>query len=457
MPSWPWSNWPPGSVFAAPIRGASVPSVSAELAQAQLLSLAYLEQLFGHLRRAGLGCLGPRPRRRLPAGPAGRRISPSPRSSMRWMSRSAPPAARRARPAASAGERCLTHDLWSELGEQIRLFLAHVTLADVVEGRIAGRAVMPRAEGPPSPARRNCGGGAGAPAQPVDLLYLDANATEPLRPEARAAVIAALEAGGNPSSVHAAGRAARRRLEAAREAVAGRFGVRAQDVVFTAGGTEANALAVQGLGRGRRVLVGATEHPAVLAAAPGAGVIPVLPDGTIDLDGAGGDAGRGRPALVCLMAANNETGVLHPLAAAAALCRAQGALLHVDAVQAAGRVALAAGRELPGRSPATSWAGRPGAGALLLRPGWRSPALIAGGGQERGRRGGTEPLPAIAGLAAAAAAAPTEGGARWPRCATGSRPASRRWRRGDHRRRRGAAAAEYQPASSCPACRPRRR
>ena len=239
-------------------------------------------------------------------------------------------------------------------------------------------------------------------------LYLDANATEPLRPEARAAVLAALDAGGNPSSVHGSGRAARRRLEEARESVGARFGASAPDVVFTSGGTEANALAVHGLGRGRRLLVGATEHPAVLAAAgPAAGVVPVLPDGRLDLAALEAMLAAGPPALVCLMAANNETGVLHPIAAAAALCRAQGALLQVDAVQAAGRVALEPG--------ADSWAisghklgGPPGAGALLLRPGLELPALIAGGGQERGRRGGTEPLPAIAGLAAAAAAAPAD-------------------------------------------------
>jgi cysteine desulfurase len=236
---------------------------------------------------------------------------------------------------------------------------------------------------------------------------MDANATEPLRPAAKVAVIVALEAGGNPSSVHAAGRAARRRLEEAREAVATRFGARVQDVVFTGGGTEANALAVQGLGRGRRVLAGATEHPAVLAAAPGAGMIPVRPDGTADLEALAALLAEGGPALVCLMAANNETGVLHPLAPVAALCRAHGAWLHVDAVQAAGRVPVT----LTGTG-ADSLAfsghklgGPPGAGALLLRPGLELPALIAGGGQERGRRGGTEPLPAIAGLAAAAMAA----------------------------------------------------
>jgi cysteine desulfurase len=235
-------------------------------------------------------------------------------------------------------------------------------------------------------------------------LYLDANATEPLRPEARRAAIEALDLAGNPSSVHAAGRAARRALEDAREALAARFGVGPGEVVLTAGGTEANALAVAGLGRGRRVLVGATEHAAVLAAAgPGAASVPVRPDGTADLDA---------PALVCLMAANNETGVLHPLAEAAALCRARGALLHVDAVQAAGRVALDPALADSVALSGHKLGGPAGAGALLLRPGLHLPALVAGGGQERGRRGGTEPLPAIAGLAAAAGAATPEAAAR---------------------------------------------
>ncbi len=250
-------------------------------------------------------------------------------------------------------------------------------------------------------------------------LYLDANATEPLRPEARRAAIEALDLAGNPSSVHAAGRAARRALEDAREALAARFGVGPGEVVLTAGGTEANALAVAGLGRGRRVLVGATEHAAVLAAAgPGAASVPVRPDGTADLDALAAllaallAAEGGPPALVCLMAANNETGVLHPLAEAAALCRARGALLHVDAVQAAGRVALDPALADSVALSGHKLGGPAGAGALLLRPGLHLPALVAGGGQERGRRGGTEPLPAIAGLAAAAGAATPEAAAR---------------------------------------------
>ena len=238
-------------------------------------------------------------------------------------------------------------------------------------------------------------------------LYLDANATEPLRPEARQALLVALEVVGNPSSVHADGRAARRLLEDAREALADRFGGEPGGLVFTAGGTEANALALAGLSPGRRVLVGATEHAAVLAAAPPeAATVPVLPDGTADLDALEAMlAASGPPALVCLMAANNETGVLHPLAAIMELCRRHGALLHVDAVQAAGRVALDAGAADSLALSGHKLGGPAGAGALLLRPGLDLPALVRGGGQERGRRGGTEPLPAIAGFAAAAVAA----------------------------------------------------
>ena len=245
-------------------------------------------------------------------------------------------------------------------------------------------------------------------------LYLDANATEPLRPAARAATLAALDLAGNPSSVHATGRAARRVLEAARESLAARFGAAPADIVLTSGGTEANALALRGLAAGRRILVGATEHPAILAAAPGAAMLSVLPDGTLDLDALEAALRGGAPALVCLMAANNETGVLHPLEDAAALCRAHSAWLHVDAVQAAGRVPVSLAA-LGAESLAISGhklGGPKGAGALLLRPGLAPAALIAGGGQEKGRRGGTEPLPAIAGMAAAAEAAKPEDAAR---------------------------------------------
>ena len=244
------------------------------------------------------------------------------------------------------------------------------------------------------------------------MHYLDANATEPLRPEARRAMISALDLTGNPSSVHAAGRAARRLMEDAREALASRFGARAGDIVFTSGGTEADALAVHGLGQGRRLIIGATEHDAIRSAAPEARVAPVLADGTIDLAGLAGLLAVGPPALVCVMLANNETGTIQPIAAIAAMSRTHGALLHVDAVQAAGRMPVDLGA-LGADSIAISshkLGGPTGVGALLLAPAVSAiPPLLRGGGQERGRRGGTPPVAAIAGFAAAALAAGESG------------------------------------------------
>jgi len=234
------------------------------------------------------------------------------------------------------------------------------------------------------------------------MAYLDANATEPLRPEARAAAIAAMDLVGNPSSIHSAGRAARRVLEDARAALAGRYGVSPGSVVFTSGGTEANALAIHALRAGRRVILGATEHDAVRAAAPDAQVLPVDAAGVADLGLLAELLAQG-PALVCLMLANNETGTLQPIEAATALCRRHGALLHVDAVQAAGRIPMAMAGD--GMALSSHKLGGPkGAGALLLGPGVDVGPLVAGGGQERGRRGGTPALPAIAGFAAAASA-----------------------------------------------------
>lgn len=244
------------------------------------------------------------------------------------------------------------------------------------------------------------------------MHYLDANATEPLRPEARAAMLTVLDTTGNPSSVHAAGRAARRIVEDAREVLAARFSCRAADLIFTAGGTEADALAVHGLGQGRRVAIGATEHDAIRAAAPGAAVVPVRANGTIDLDALTALLAAGGPALVCIMLANNETGTIQPVAEAAAICRAHGALLHVDAVQAAGRMPV--DLTLLGASSVAisshKMGGPAGVGALLLAPEHSTIVpLIRGGGQERGRRGGTPPVAAIAGFAAAATASGVRG------------------------------------------------
>jgi cysteine desulfurase len=238
------------------------------------------------------------------------------------------------------------------------------------------------------------------------MTYLDANAAEVLRPAARAAMLAALEAAGNPSSVHGAGRGVRRLLEAARESLASLFGGRPADLIFTSGGTEADALALHAFGTGRRVIIGATEHDAVRAAAPAAVVLPVDRCGSADLGTLAALLADGPPALVCLMLANNETGVLHPIREAALICRRFGAFLHVDAVQAAGRVPVdfavlgAASLALSSHK----LGGPAGAGALLLAPeaSEQFRPLIEGGGQERGRRGGTPAVAAISGFAAAA-------------------------------------------------------
>ena len=235
-------------------------------------------------------------------------------------------------------------------------------------------------------------------------IYLDANASEPLRPQAAAAVAAALAITGNPASIHGPGRAARRILEDARESLAAGLGARPRDVVFTSGATEANALALHALTEGRRVLVGASEHDSILAAAPGARRLPVDAEGIIRLEALAAALAAG-PAFVAVMAANNETGTIQPLAEIAQLCTRHGAWLHVDAVQALGRMALVPGAHSLALS-GHKLGGPQGAGALVLCAAPPAPhPLLTGGGQERGWRAGTPALPAIAGLAAAAAAA----------------------------------------------------
>jgi cysteine desulfurase len=244
-------------------------------------------------------------------------------------------------------------------------------------------------------------------------VYLDYNATAKVRPEAAAATARALDIGGNPSSVHAAGRAARAVVEDARGEVAALVGAKAQSVVFVSGGTEASALAIESaVAAGfERILVGATEHDAVLENARAAGlpyeVWPVDERGVANLDWLEDRLRTGPSALVCLMAANNETGVIQPVAEAAALVRAADGWLHVDAVQAAGKIALdvtALGADTLALS-AHKVGGPQGVGALVAGP--RAPLArqLHGGGQERGRRAGTENVPGIAGFGAAASAA----------------------------------------------------
>ncbi len=248
-------------------------------------------------------------------------------------------------------------------------------------------------------------------------VYLDHNATAPIRPEALAAVTAALAASGNPSSVHAAGRAARARVEQARGQVATLIGAPPSTVVFTSGGTEANALAIDSAVAGgcRRLLISAIEHDAVLETAKASGaaveLLPVTADGRLDLAAlaarlAAWDTADGRP-FVALMLANNETGVIQPVAEAAVLVREAGGWLHVDAVQAAGRIAIDS-RALGADTLAISshkLGGPGGAGALTFGPRVTLVRQLHGGGQERGRRAGTENVAGLAGFGAAAEAA----------------------------------------------------
>ncbi len=258
----------------------------------------------------------------------------------------------------------------------------------------------------------------------TERIYLDWNATAPLRAQARDAAMAAFDAAGNPSSVHAEGRAARRLIEQAREQVAALTGAEPRNVVFTSGGTEANMLALTpGLGTGGgphdRLLISAIEHPSVLAGGrfPAAAVerLPVTGSGQVDLTALeqrlaalGGETPRGQ-VLVSLMLANNETGVVQPVSQAARLVHEAGARLHVDAVQAAGRIACdinALGADLLTISGHKIGAPK-GVGALVRRDAVLDIAdpLIKGGGQERGLRAGTENVAGIAGFGAAAAAA----------------------------------------------------
>ena len=239
--------------------------------------------------------------------------------------------------------------------------------------------------------------------------YLDHNATTPPRPESAEAVSHALSAWGNPSSVHSHGRAARRMVEDARRQVATLAGAVPAMVVFTGGGTEANNLALRGCGRSR-VLVSAVEHPSVLEAADGIDAIPVDGNGIVDLDALKAMLGEGSDAIVSVMLANNETGVIQPVAEAAELAHAAGALFHCDAVQGAGKLPLdfrKLGADMMTLS-AHKIGGPKGVGALIVADHVHLTPIIRGGGQERGRRNGTENVPGIAGFGAAAQLAAAE-------------------------------------------------
>ena len=252
----------------------------------------------------------------------------------------------------------------------------------------------------------------------TDRVYLDWNATTPLRREVREAMTAAWDIAGNPSSVHAEGRQARRIVEEARAGIAAAVGALPRNVVFTSGGTEANALALTpGLRRVRgfpveRLLVSAIEHPSVLAggrfSAETVSKIEVTRSGLLDLERLRAAVADGPPALVSVMLANNETGAVQPVRAAAEIVHAAGGLLHVDAIQALGKMPFdipALDADLVTLSGHKIGAPK-GVGAVVLAEGLLGlEPVLRGGGQERGHRAGTENVLGIAGFGAAAVAA----------------------------------------------------
>jgi len=253
----------------------------------------------------------------------------------------------------------------------------------------------------------------------VPLIYLDHNATAPLRPEVRAAMVAALDLWGNPSSIHGPGRQARDAVERARRAVAELVEAAPEEIVFTSGGTEGDNLAVRGLalaarqargaqlaGRPAHVVSSAIEHPAVHGALDelereGFAVtrLPVGPGGELGAAELAA-AMREETVLVTLAAANHELGTVCPIGELAAVARAGGALFHTDAVQAAGKIPFGVGRgHLDCVTLSAHKLGGPkGVGAVYVRRGLELHPLVAGGHQERERRGGTENLPGIAGF-----------------------------------------------------------
>lgn len=369
------------------------------IAERQRISLAYLEQIFAPLRRAGLvesarGRSGGYRLARPPSDISIAAIMAAVEEETRFTRCTGDD------PRCSAATPCLTHGLWSALSEATEEFLSSVSLSDVIKG---GKFSATTAAG-----RSPATGG-------TPRTYLDYNATAPLRQEAKAAMVEAFSIVGNPSSVHAEGRQAHGAIENARESVARLVGAKPSEVVFTSGASEANAWAMAQ--PWATILTDGLEHDSILAnaRASSADVI-MISAGSDGVIRAGEIAehvlkrGIRTPAVVALQMANNETGVVQPVAEVAEFARAHGLAVHTDAVQVAGRLPIdfaTLGVDTLSLS-AHKLGGPKGVGALVIRDHINLVPLLRGGGQERKRRAGTENLTAIIGFGAAAEAALAE-------------------------------------------------
>ncbi len=234
-------------------------------------------------------------------------------------------------------------------------------------------------------------------------IYLDHNATTPIRPEVLDRVTKTMGEVGNASSVHHFGREARKIVETARDQVADLCQVDSDQVIFTSGATESINTVLSGY-RDKPVLISAIEHPAVLAAAPHAIKIPVTSDGVVDMDAYKSLLEEHKPALVSVMLVNSETGVIQPVPEMAKMAHDAGALFHTDAVQGAGRIDISMkklGVDYMSLS-AHKFAGPQGVGALIKRDGLDTPKFMLGGGQEKNCRAGTHNTAGIAGMGLAA-------------------------------------------------------